>query len=475
MTHQAEGLAASASFIQPTNHSLKADFIPPMRWYGRLGLVALSVVLLSLSFAPFGHFYLAWVAMAPWLMAVVSTRSFARAFLWGWLAGMMFFLVNLSYLAFVTVPGWLVLSAYLALFWAAAAAIVRGAPARRLLLSAAGVAAVWTSMEWLRGNVGPALPLLFIGHTQTPVLPLCQIADVTGVHGVTFTVVLANAMLALTLLTSTGRKKTWPAWAMGGVIIVMVIAYGGFRMSQASTFDGPTVLVVQPNDRDFRNKASLDKQREYIAYHLDRTQAALQQSKKIDLIVWSETTMPSLNPEPRERLRGTTLGNFLDQVHRAIRSVAARYDAGIVTGGYYVGGYAGETGREAPTEYRNAAYFYDRSGEQAGRYDKIHLMAFGEFIPFRTSAPWLYRLLLRLGANTEEYNLTPGEGESVNVFTLGGREGGDSTRFITQICFDDLDSRLIARSFRGSDGEKRASMIINLTNDGWFRWCGPQQ
>src|SRR5205823_5679251 len=85
-----------------------APALPPprgMRWQGRVGLIVLSVLLLSLSFAPFSQFYLAWVGLVPFLLMLRSTRSQRAAFFWGWLAGIIFFAANMWWLAYVTGPG----------------------------------------------------------------------------------------------------------------------------------------------------------------------------------------------------------------------------------------------------------------------------------------------------------------------------------------------------------------------------------
>jgi apolipoprotein N-acyltransferase len=230
------------------------------------------------------------------------------------------------------------------------------------------------------------------------------------------------------------------------------------------------VLVVQPNDRDFRDKAALEKQRESVQFHLEQTAAALQ-AQPVDLIVWSETTMPALNPEVREELGASPIGTLSDQTHRALAAVARLNNTSLVVGGFYIDYAPGARGTRKPVGMRNSAFYYDRGGLQAARYDKIHLVPFGEFIPGRESFPWLYRFFRWVSPYTDDYNVSTGPAEALTVFPLQQR-GGDS-RFVAPICFDDIDSALMARMFRRDDGgkpAKRADFIVNLTNDGWFRW-----
>jgi apolipoprotein N-acyltransferase len=113
------------------------------------------------------------------------------------------------------------------------------------------------------------------------------------------------------------------------------------------------------------------------------------------------------------------------------------------------------------------------------RYDKIHLVPFGEFIPFKQSIPMLYNLFLKMSPYDYDYTLTSGVDNGLTVFTLEPGQGGKSARparFVVPICFEDIDSTLVARMFRpGESRQKRADFIVNLTNDGWFKANEPAQ
>jgi apolipoprotein N-acyltransferase len=341
---------------------------------------------------------------------------------------------------------------------------------------------VWVAAEWLRGTVFTGFPWLFAGYSQTPLLPICQIADFAGVYGVSLLVVLVNALAAMTWLhraeaPGRPRRRLAPAWVAAAALVLAAAGYGWWRMAErAPLTPGPTVLVVQPNDRDFRNKAALQKQRESVQFHLEQTAAALRQ-QPADLVVWSETTMPALNPEVRDEVGQSPVGRLSDQTHRALAAVARLNETALLVGGFYVDYAPGPRGTRKPLGMRNSAFYYDRAGLQAARYDKIHLVPFGEFIPGRESFPWLYRFFLWVSPYTENYNVSTGPAGALTVFPLQGR-GGNVSRFVAPICFDDIDSALIAKMFRvGGDTKpaKRADFIVNLTNDGWFRWSEQPQ
>ena len=488
---------------------------PPRRFTRpkRVALLLLSAVLLSLSFAPLGQFYLAWFGLAPMLVVIARAPSARGAAFWGWLGGTIFFLLNLSYLLLVTIPGALLLPPYLALYWGLAAAVIRAARlidggadddpgassssaadmsgfstsagpenvraryrgsgaglSSSAFLRAAGVAGVWVAAEWLRGTLFTGLPWLYLGYSQSPLLAVCQVADFAGVYGVMFLVVLVNALAAMTWLhRAPARRRLVPAWVAAAALVLAAAGYGWWRLAQAAPLSpGPTVLVVQPNDRDFRNKAAIEKQRDSVRFHLEQTTFALQ-SQPADLVVWSETTMPALNPEVRDELGQSPLGRLSDQTHHALGAIARLNNTSFLVGGFYVDYAPGARGTRKPTGMRNSAFYYDRAGLQAARYDKIHLVPFGEFIPGRDSFPWLYKVFLWLSPYTDDYNVSTGPADALTVFRLQGRGGNDS-RFVSPICFDDIDAALVAKMFRGEDGGKRADFIVNLTNDGWFRW-----
>jgi apolipoprotein N-acyltransferase len=169
--------------------------------------------------------------------------------------------------------------------------------------------------------------------------------------------------------------------------------------------------------------------------------------------------MPALNDEAR-RLKGSNAGHAVE----AIAALAREYRTAFLVGGLYLGDWQPRGEYVVSMDRRNSAYLIDSAGRLApNRYDKIHLVPFGEYIPFKHSIPWLYRLFIHFGPNYyEEYVLTPG-GE-LTCFDLP-----QGVRFVVPICFEDLVPNLVAAMIRDPGGGKRADLIVNITNDGWFR------
>ena len=434
-------------------------------------LLLTSVALLTPAFAPVYQFYLAWVGLVPWLIFLAESKSQKSAFFGSWIAGTAFFTANMWWMLFISWPGMIALMIYLGSYWAAAGLIIRGAGLLRrgILPGVFAIAAVWVTFEWLRGIIITGLPWLYLAHTQTPFLPICQIADITGTYGVSFWVAMLNALAALAWLR---KKETIPTACVVGTITVLLLAYGLFRLAQTprSLSPGPTVAVVQPNypqKNDGSKGADIDEREDF---HTLQTRSALaKEPGKIDLVVWSETMMGALNYEAREKMPGAP------ELYDRLSRLAAENDVALIVGGEYAGDWKPE---ERDGEWyivardrRNTAYFFDRHGKMDDsigfRYDKIHLMPWGEYIPGKDSAHWLYWLSVQLGPKYyTDYIMQPGE--TLTVFHLDARD--HDWRFVSPICFEDLDAALCAQMFRPSEaGGKRADFMVNLTNDGWFK------
>jgi apolipoprotein N-acyltransferase len=442
-----------------------------------------SVGMLTLAFAPIGQFYLAYVGLAPWLVLLSFLSSKKAVFLWSWIAGTAFFTANMWWMAYISMPGMLALMVYCGIYWGIAGTIIYAAgllrPSRApLILPVLGIATIWTACEWLRGWAITGLPWLYLGHTQTPVLTVCQIADVTGAYGVSFWVVTLNVLVALAWLHRGKISRIAAAASIVALGTGAIVAYGYFRIgqTQALLMPGPSVAVVQPNypqSNTGEKGATID---ERLRFHEEQTLAAANYPGKIDLFVWPETMMWPINKEAREWDKAHDNYGF-QIVYDSISRLATMVHAAILTGGDYDADWAIEQrdGKsvDSARDRRNTAYFFDRYGimdDSIGhRYDKVHLVPWGEYIPGKEVAPWLYRLSMALGPKYySDYILTPGRRSDLTVFDLQTDTG--LWRFVTPICFEDIDAELCAEMFRPTQrNSKRADFLVNITNDGWFK------
>jgi apolipoprotein N-acyltransferase len=276
---------------------------------------------------------------------------------------------------------------------------------------------------------------------------------------------------------------------------VLVLAYGLFRMAQTDALaPGPRVMVVQSNFPQSNSGEKGATAAELVNFHVRQTDAALRQAENrgVDLVVWSETIMPSVNRAAREAYSGTEYGQFLSRVHELLGELTRVHGTALLTGAIYADKWTKHGDEPFPEDRRNTSFFYDRTGrlfdDTGERYDKIHIVPFGEYLPFKDVFPPLYRFILSLSPYSEEYFLTPGDEASTVVFKLRQDAGATTApasgpasapvtsvaattpwRFVTPICFEDIDPLLVGRMFRAKDGGKGADFIVNITNDGWFK------
>jgi len=478
-----------------------------------------SAVLLTLAFAPISQFYLAWVGLVPWLMYVRAAATLRRLFLWNWAAGAVFFGLNVWWLSFVTLPGMLGSAAYMGLYWALAALVVRalgsedrasriedrqGPESGRAILyllssilAPFAIAAIWTGFEWLRGNIGTGWPWSFLGYTQTPVLAMCQVADLAGVYGVTFWVVAINACVAQFVRERLRvRPVLWPTAAVAAMLLA-VLAYGIMRIAETRTTPGPRVLVVQSNFPQSNTGEKGASRTELVEFHVRTTAEALAAARgaetKVELVVWSETMMPHLNAAARNFYRDYAPDGLHQQTYQALASLCFDFGVALLTGGEYAGKVIVRDDVFIDLDRRNTAYFFEPTGVMSDlRYDKVHLVPFGEYVPFKETIPPLYRFFMWFSPYDFDYNLVPGKWDALTVFTLKDAWRQPSTgpatapatipttgehtpdegvtegyRFVVPICFEDADPRLLGAMFNGG-WNKRADFIVNITNDGWF-------
>jgi apolipoprotein N-acyltransferase len=417
------------------------------------------------------------------------------AWTFGW--GALLFSVNLWWLQRATVPGYVGLVLILSVFPALAAGVWRGCglprvpdrasgalrrrrdtPADSLRLAAAVVAmaVVWVALEWVRGNLFTGFPWLFVGHAQSPFIPMIQVADFAGVYGVSFWVVCVNALIAVAVVHRARPRLLAAPGVVTFVLLAGVFGYGVNRMDEDVLYPGPRVLLVQPNHAHERGGRKLVSQEVQVDFHLGRTRDALAAGGpgSVDLVLWSETVMPGLNGESLAELSRMSPDNYPSQVHRQIGALARQFRVNLITGAYYVGGWADDPsgkGRIA-TDIRNSAYLYDPKGELAAeRYDKIHLLPFAEIIPLRRTVPFLYTVLEPIVPSSIGYEINPGHAEALPVIACSPADDPKTVwRCVTPICSEDTDAPLVARMFRPTDGSgrKRADLIAGIINDGWF-------
>ena len=457
-------------------------------------LLLSAATLLTLSFQPFGQWYLAWVALAPWLAVVADSPSARRAMLSGFSVGVLFFAMNLWWLWTASVPGLVVLIAYFSLFWGAAAGAIHflvlsppSTAATRLSQQGRaklgrhlghagrilGVAVLWVAFEWLRCHLIEGFPWLPLGVTQTPCVLMCQVADLGGPSIISFWVMLINALIAVACLHRNQLRDLAPAVALVLTVLLLTSAYGGIRLATTRAMPGPRVMMLQSNFGHLRGGAPTATPDEVVQYFLTELETRLV-GQHVDLVVLPEAAFPPINEEARRELAGAAVGPFLERTNARLAAIAAQSDASLLLGGNAVTGWTTDGSARVGSEIRNAAYFFPAlSTDDVQRYDKIHLVPFSERAPFSRGPVWLQRWGLAIAARRASQPLTAGKLKTTEPFVLTWSPSNDgeqqSLQFIAPICLEAVDARVVARMMRvAHDERKPVRLIANLSNDGWF-------
>jgi apolipoprotein N-acyltransferase len=420
----------------------------------RAGIAFVAGAASALAMAPFNAWPILFVTfpVVVWLVDGSAAGRFSGALsaaLAGWCFGFGYFIAGLYWVGYAFLVdaktfGWLLpiavagLPAYLALFTALGLGVARlvwtRGPVRILAL-----AATLTCAEWLRGHALTGFPWNAFGYAFSQPLALAQSVSLVGVWGLTF---LAVAIFATPALFADDRVDTprplYPLIA-GLAVIVALTAYGATRLAMHPTryVSKVTLRIMQPNlqqDVKFNYAA---KQLVMDRYLRLSNRVTGPQSKGVhdaSVLIWPESAFPF----------------FLTREPAALAEIVQLLQPStvLITGAVRAGATAPD--RSLITAY-NSVYVIDHDGAIDGIYDKVHLVPFGEYLPFQ---PLLEKIGLR--------QLT----RQVGGFTAGDRRRTmtvpGAPKMLPLICYEAI--------FPGAAVPKgeRPGWLVNVTNDGWF-------
>lgn len=420
-------------------------------------------VALTLAFPGIGADWFAWFALAL-LLTALRTATPGRAAILGLAAGIVHFLTLLYWLVptmhtYAPMPlalsaGVLVfLSFYLALYIAAFSWLAVWCSRGRLehpLWCLAMAPVFWVSLEWLRGHLFTGFPWGLIGYSQYSRLHLIQLADISGVYGVSFLLAFVNAALFVLVLAISGRRWQNRAVAVRHAVFAVCAAallvagawgYGGWRIDtlDRSAEDASEIRVSVIQGNVDQSVKWVEQFREQTTHkYINLTREALDEEP--DLVVWPETALPFYFSRDRE-LTSLVLDSVKQSgVWHLIGSPTYEYD---------------QEGEDF--SLFNSAYLIDPEGEAAGRYDKVHLVPFGEYVPLRSWLPFLGTMV------PQEMDFSAGR--AGKLLHMG--ETGLGVQICYEMIFPELSSAMVSN---GGD------LIVNITNDAWFgRTAAPVQ
>ncbi len=397
-----------------------------------------------------------------------------RPYLWLWLVGLAHWLavlqgVRLAHWA--TYFGWLALAAYLAFYLPAFIALTRAAVHRLRVPLIVAAPAAWVGLEYTRGYVATGFSIALLGHTQFRWPVVIQVSDLFGAYAVSFVVVFVAACLTQCLPSRVAALRDRNAWRLRplaplALVLAATLGYGYWRTARPGEDTSQpalkTALVQAWVDTIFEYNPERDV--ETFTIYADLSRRALAEHPDLDLIVWPEWVFTDVRPlvvrdehfapppgvewpanmseyidDASDRFRQKT-ASLAEQLHRQPELVV-----GVSVHHY---------GPKGVQQFNSAAHLSE-TGEVIGRYDKMHPVMFGEYVPLGDFFPWIYQLT-PLGGGLSR-------GQRAEAFDVAG------FRLSPSVCFESTVPHLIRRHIVELEQRyEKPDILVNHTNDGWF-------
>jgi apolipoprotein N-acyltransferase len=438
----------------------------PSRFYS-FAAAAATALLLALPMSGLAWCWpLLFVALVP-LLSALRRLPLRRAACMGMFCGLLY---NLSLLYWIVIvlgrygglPAWisvpamallaLYMSVYLSLFCLLLCFILkRSGPVNGStagLLLAAPI--LWVGLDYLRSFLFTGFPWMDLGYGLFRQPLLIQSVDLGGHYLVTYCIVLVNCLLVLLLnrVGSLARAEQCAPFRPVAAACIFLFFIGGYSVLRYQAFSDVSqagsqavVSVIQGNiNQD--EKWSAARKEETVAGYLALSRMAME-NKHVDLLVWPETALP-FYPQ-QHPLQGRILDFIGDNKVR------------LLTGAPYFVLKTQKNNNPKPIDYFNSALLFNPSARLAGRYDKQHLVPFGEYVPLRAYLPFLEPLVVSVGDFTAGSSCEPLQAGRIRAGVL--------------ICFESIFPEIARR-----EAEAGGNLLVNLTNDAWYgRSSAPYQ
>ncbi len=401
-------------------------------------LAVLSGLLLFLSFPKYGSGLLAWIAFIPLFFALKKASTFTQGFLLGFITGIVsytgiiywiaYVIVNYGYLPLHTgIILMLLLACYLSLYIALFAGGILYFREKIPLYLTAPV--LWICFEYGKSFMLTGFPWENLGYSQYLNTYLLQFADVAGVSGLSFLIILVN-----TALFEIINKRSKKGYILAGIVFLMlagVYIYGICRLDQVNKVvqnsPGMEVSLIQGNiDQSVKWNENYQKKTLSIYEQLSLENS----SRNGGLIVWPETAAPFV---------------FQNESHLRDQIV----NLSLVSKNWLLFGSVSYSPQKDNDGYFNSAYLLSPSGDVKGRYDKVHLVPYGEYVPFRDLIPFVKGFTAGIG--------DMGTGKGFYPLSIDDKKIG------VLICYEGI-LPFAARMYK----QNSAELLVNITNDAWF-------
>ncbi len=446
-------------------------------------LAGITSVLMWASFTPLDWSPLGWIALVPLILLIRAPRRTRWMYTAIYVGAVVYYIATLQWMRLgdaTMYKAWIALSFYISIYFPLFVATSRVAVHRLKVPLIAAVPITWVGFEFIRAHLLTGFSWYYLGHTQYRWNEIIQVSDITGAYGVSFLLAMTAACITGLLPASVFAKfKLLPAdkdqtaadaqlpktsrtaqIASVGVcltVFIAMLAYGYVRRGQAEFRDGPRVALIQGNFTS-AVKHSQASAREVFETHKDLTAQAVKHQP--DVIVWPETmyrqwlliSSPDFSDDdlmqvaPAIPVEAWRLSNTNEMLTELSLQAGTPLIIGLDTA------VADESGFR---HYNSAAFVRPDLGIN-GRYDKMHRIMFGEFIPLREMFPWL----LRFTPYSSGFGIDAGQQPA--VFEC------KQWRLAPIICFEDTVPHLVRNVLKTAETSGGTDCLVNLTNDGWF-------
>jgi apolipoprotein N-acyltransferase len=401
-------------------------------------LAVLSGLLLFLSFPKYGSGWLAWIAIIPLFFALRSAASVTNGLLLGFITGIVSYIgiiywiacvvINYGYLPlYLGIILMLLLACYLSVYIALFAGGIVYFRGKIALYLAAPV--LWVCLEYFKSSLLTGFPWENLGYSQYLNIYLIQIADIAGVFGLSFLIVIVNA--AVFEVINKRSRREYALAALVFLILAGVYIYGICRVAQVNKVmqnaQGMEVSLIQGNiDQSIKWNENYQRETLNIYERLSVKNAPANGS----LIIWPETAAPFIFQN-------------INNLHDQIRNLSLKTKSWLIFGSV---SYLQKKGGD---NYFNSAYLLSPFGEIKGKYDKVHLVPYGEYVPLRNFFPFINKLTAGIGDF--------GTGAGYYPLSLDDKKIG------ILICYEAI-LPFAARMYK----QRSADLLVSITNDAWF-------
>jgi len=385
-------------------------------------LSVFSAVLLSLPFSSGKLWIISWFGFIP-LFFALRNKSKLQGFFLSFICGVVFWAFTIYWLVHVTLLGTGILILYLALYFGLFGFLFSTIKDELRTIDLFFIPSTWVLLEYVRSYLFTGFPWALIGFSQYKNLPVIQTADITGAWGISFLVVLFNAVFYLALC----RKLKLKICLICAAILILSLAYGFYKLGRSAAWSSNKgsvkVAVIQGN---IPQDLKWDKQAAAFILNNYKELTIAASKDNPGLIIWPEASVPGLWGE-------SGFAQFAE-----VFSLASKLNTNLLVGA---------VSRRAGS-YFNSALFIDKSGQPTRAYNKLHLVPFGEYVPFKKTFPFL-QTIAPIG------DIQPGK--EYTIFS-------QPSNFGVLICFEDLFPELSRRFVK-----RGAKFLVNITNDAWYK------